>query len=241
MNLKHNMGHIKVFIISWSGWHDNAVKIAKEISKYCNQITVIYSDNNSATTLSGISFKSIQRPDYLYFSDKFSTCINNCSDTSALFIHADCECNDWSFLFNKYCNALTNVPKMGVWTPQIIGTPYNLSVSGIAKVNNSMLHIGTLIDGIVFGLSPSIIERMRRVDYSENKFGWGISALICAHAYTTNQLVIIDESVIVKHHLGTGYDRLIANQERRKFITQFSNDERIMTELIYAWIKLKSL
>lgn len=224
-----------VFIVSWSGQHENAKFIAEKILKTKSKVTIIYSDPNP-TFLLNAPCDSIKRPNELFWEDKFKSCIDASGNSGVLIIHADCSCEDWEFLVVRCEDVILKNKDIGVWSPKIDGTPYHVNVTGIMKVKDSQLVLSALTDGIVFYLSPEIIDRMRQVTYGLNKFGWGISALFCCAAHVKRRLVVIDLAIKVLHPLGrTGYDVKAAKHGWSEFLNQFSVMEKIKFQLLMTY------
>lgn len=231
----------KVFIISWTGKHQNALLIAHEFLRVTNEVAIVYSDSDPKQTLNA-KCKLIRRPDSYFWEDKFNTCINDCNDQHILVIHADCECTDWLMLYKRYCETLNEYRNLGVWAPRIFGTHYELSATSIARISDTTLHISAITDGIVFGLCPSVIARMKKVTYGRNLYGWGIDLLFCAYAHLNNMLVLIDESVNVVHPRSRGYEFSSAFQQMQRFLNeQLTIQERVQVTLLNTWVNRYSI
>ena len=226
-----------VFIISWPGQHENARLIAEKVSRTKAKVTIVYSDTNPNFVLNA-PCNLIKRPNDLFWEDKFKSCMDAAGDSGVLIIHADCSCEDWAFLVNRCEDVIIENKDIGVWAPQIEGTPFHVNVSGIIKIKDSQLVLSALTDGIIFYLSPEIINRMRQVSYGGNKFGWGIESLFCSAAHCKSKLVVIDLAVKVLHPLGkTGYDVRAAKHGWVEFLNQFSVMERIKFQLLITFFK----
>lgn len=227
-----------IFIISWQGQHENAILIANQILHVHNKVTIVYSDPDPNFILNA-PCEALRRPNELFWEDKFKACLDATGDNGILIIHADCTCEDWGSLV-KRCNDINlSIKNIGVWAPEIDGTYWNLNVSGVMKTKNSDLVLSALTDGIVFYLSPQIVNRMRKVKYGNNKFGWCIDGLFCSTAYVTNKLVVIDTKIKVFHPQKRGYDKYEAEESAIQFLNQFSLQERLMYELLRGFVKNK--
>jgi hypothetical protein len=245
MSEQSTISNLHVFIISWQGQHENAILIAEKISQLNIKLSIVYSDPNP-DFVPDVQCQLKRTSNQLFWADKFSACLDAADDEGLLVIHADCTCQDWAALV-KRCNDISqNAKEIGVWAPKIDGTYWNLSVSGIVKLKNSNLVISALTDGIVFYLSPAIITRMRKVNYVNNIFGWGIDSLFCSTAHVNNKLVVIDTSVNVFHPVKkTGYDTKSATIQMNEFLNQFTNREKIQFQLLknhvqFNYLKLNS-
>ena len=114
-----------LFIISWEGQHEKAISIAKSIFSATNQISIVYSDPNSDLTLD-VDCQCIRRPNELFWGDKFKACLDVCNSDLMVVIHADCDCEDWSFLVHKCRSAMDQNPIIAVWAPLIDWTQWNI-------------------------------------------------------------------------------------------------------------------
>lgn len=235
-----NLSPIHVFIVSWKGKHDNAIEIFNQISKLDVEISIVYSDPKEATVLPKKN-NVIRRPDHLYWGDKFKTCVENSTSDNMLVIHADCQCEDWRDLVLQYDHAIKNISQLGVWSPKVNGTRWTSELTNIFSLKNSTFETVAFIDGIVFGISKSIQDRMRLVNYEDNIYGWGIGWLIASHAYVINKLLITDNSIIVSHPHGRGYDSKVAQLQEIEFRKQFSLQELIMYKTIRGFIHSREL
>lgn len=215
--------------------HDNAVRIAHELMQECRDVSIVYSDPDPELTLD-VRCRLIRRPNELFWEDKFKAALDACGKGPMLVIHADCHCQDWVALASRCSKAHDVMADLGVWAPNIQGTPYGLSVSALMKLKNTDWYISALTDGIVFSLSPGIIERMRRVTYGSNPLGWGIDLLFCSAAHVGNGVVVIDDSVKVYHPRQTGYDTQMARQSMDVFMKNFTLRERVQCELLRSYV-----
>ena len=231
---------MQIFIISWAGQHPNAIHIANQIDKFWNEISIVYSDPDPDFTFPS-KFKVLKRPNHLYWEDKFKSCLDNCTDDSMLIIHADCTCDNWENLIEKCLEANSSSLNIGVWAPQIKGSQYNLKTTGMGVINNTNLQLSCLTDGIVFSLSNTVMHRMRKIDYGENIYGWGLDRLFCVTAHLMGNLVVIDTSVLVNHSNIRGYDSQAAIEGMGKLLSKLNHNEIITFKLIDAYIRLNRL
>lgn len=228
---------MQIFIISWHGRHDNACVIAGEICKSSDRVAIVYSDPDPNFSLDA-PCPAIRRSNNLYWEDKFKACLDATEDDGVLVIHADCDCDDWGLLLRKCDDARSRFINIGVWAPNIFGTYWNIGVSKLVRIDESSLYISAMTDGIVFYISPIIVERMRSVNYGENLYGWGIDGLFCAASHAAGLLVLIDSSIDVRHPMGAGYDTRQANTMLNKFLSQFSTPELIQYMVHTSYCRL---
>ena len=225
---KNQTSGVHVFIISWPGHHENAMAIARQLIAHSSLVSVVYSDldpNFNFVPEANVEF--IKRPNTLYFGDKFKACLDHCKANHILLIHADCEYKDWVSLLKGYEHTITHYPDMAVWCPEIDETPWTQAKTGIGSIDGTPLEVLAMFDAIVFGLNTDIIERMRRVNYEENIYGWGIDWMIAAHVRTLNHLIIMDKSFRVHHKGGANYDMHEARLQMQTFLNQLTKQERL--------------
>lgn len=239
-NIPNKAASIGIFIISWENQHVNAKAIANEIMKFEKNVSIVYSDPDPNLSLE-TECKLIKRPNDLFWGDKFSACIKACDADIMLCIHADCSTDNWKKLIKNCQKAYTEIPKLSVWAPLIHGTGFPLTITNIMPIKDTPLHIVANTDGMIFSLDRHSINRMKKVDYSSNIYGWGISPLFCAHAFVTNRLVVVDKSVVVNHPMGSGYDRTEAYSQLNHFRHQFTTDEMIQNHLLSTYISSNRL
>ena len=234
------LNRVKVYIISWPGFHDKALKIANELIQHTSLIKIVYSDHDVADPWqSKTPCETVRRSQDLFFSDKFKACLDDSQLQTMLVIHADAECLDWGQLLEKYQQLSESKLKWGVYAPNIKGSSSELHVSKLGKVANSSYAIVSLTDSIVFGLHPSVIKRLSEVDLSQNIYGWGIDVLFCAISRSFHLFNLVDESVEVTHPKGTGYSVALAKEQAGKFFRVFNSAELIEAQLLLAHIEMR--
>jgi hypothetical protein len=159
-----------------------------------------------------------------------------------MVVHADCSCSDWPALLRAHQAAYRQVEHLGVWAPRIEGTPYAPDLCRLECLDDSPLQVVVLTDGIVFALSPRLVERMRRVSYGANPLGWGIDLLFCAAAFAMGELVVVDDSATVFHPPSRGYDSAAAKAGAQQFLRQqLSAGERIQLRLLESFWRFRRL
>ena len=227
---------IHIFIISWKGHHKNATFIANQLNDINDQVSIVYSDPDPKYNFKA-SCKLIKRSNDLFWGDKFKACLDNCESENMLIIHADCKYNDWINLVIKYDKAIKKIPNLGVWSPKINYTFYSTELTSLFTVSNPDYEVVCYIDGIVFGFSKIIQNRMRLVSYQDNKFGYWIDRLIACFALSTNKLLITDKSIQVQHPKSKGYSASDAQKQGEVFLNeQFSPSEKVLNKLIQSYI-----
>jgi hypothetical protein len=231
---------LHVFIISWEGQHENALNIASQLNDISDKVSIVYSDPDDSFTFKADP-RAVKRPNNLYWGDKFKTCLDLCNHDNLLIIHGDCISNHWGNVVEGYDKAIRNFNNLGVWSPIVDYTLFDLKKTSIARFIDTNYEIVCYIDGIVFGISKAIQNRMKRASYEQNKFGWAIDRMIACSALVNNELLIIDKSLKIEHPNKRGYDEKIAYEQENLFIRQLNLSEIIQNRLIHSYIELNAL
>jgi hypothetical protein len=226
---------VQIFIISWKGQHENAELIANQLNSINNQVSIVYSDPNPNFTFE-TKCRLIKRSNELFWGDKFKACLDHCDSENLLIIHADCECNNWLGLVNNYSKAIKEISNLGVWSPEINFTFFTTELTSLFLINTSSYEIVCYIDGIVFGISKLIQNRMKLANYQDNKFGWCIDRMFASFALSMNKLLIVDKSVKVNHPKLRGYESSEAKKQGNSFLEQLSTSEKIYDKLTQSYI-----
>jgi glycosyltransferase involved in cell wall biosynthesis len=229
---------IHVFIISWTGKHDNSAAIAKSLVGQVDFLTVIYSDENDQL-VPDFPCQSIRTPNHWYWGMKFRSCLDACESDLMLVIHGDCTCDDWSFLIRKCQSGFASSERIGIWAPLIDYTPFDLNKTLIDKLALSNLNIVAQTDMIVFALNSSVISRLKLLNYEDNKYGWGIGWAALAFTYANQLVAVVDEELKVIHPKERGYDSRNAKKQMDVFLGQLTVDERLQYRLLDAYTSNK--
>ncbi|MGB8365264.1 MAG: hypothetical protein ACLQUZ_19100 [Rhizomicrobium sp.] len=228
-----------LFIISWEGQHEKAISIAKSIFSATNQISIVYSDPNSDLTLD-VDCQCIRRPNELFWGDKFKACLDVCDSDLMVVIHADCDCEDWSFLVHKCRSAMDQNPIIAVWAPLIDWTQWNIHRTRLYEIRSTSFTVVAQTDAIVFCLSKAAMNRLRRAKFEGNVYGWGIDTMAVAYAYANGMLAVVDKSVRVNHPKSRGYPSEAALAQCNEFLKQLTLNESIQNRLLWSFISAQS-
>lgn len=234
------MKNIHIYIISWAGQHENALKIAKTLESNNYKISIVYSDPiNELSIFDDID--SIKRPNDLFWADKFQACLKTFDSDIMMVIHADCFYEDWNRLASICDNTMSSFQDIGVWSPLIDNTYFQIDKTRIGKISNEPpLTVVAQTDGIIFALDKSIANRMKSVNYSGNIYGWGIEWIFVSYSYSVNKLVVIDDSIHVNHSNDRGYPSEAAYNQMNVFLNQLGTFEKIQYVLLNSYVNGKS-
>lgn len=227
---------VGIFIISWPGRHENASAIAQALADYESNVAIVYSDPDPSFVPNG-TCRMIRRSHEFYWTDKFLACLEVSPRGLMIILHADCTCEDWEGLVRCCIDACRARPDIGIWAPTIRGTQAEIERTRIASIPGTTLHMCAQTDAICFAITQPVMERMRRADYSQNVYGWGIGAMMISSAYCSGLLVVVDGSVIVHHPVSSGYSRKEAFRQAVSFLRQLTHQEAVMYKLLVTFIQ----
>ena len=232
---------IHAFVVSWKGQHDNAAHIAAAIDKDVEALTIVFSDPDP-TLAPPASCQLVRTDNALYWGDKFSTCLKHIDMDAGtdvmLVIHADCRSEDWARMVQRCRQSMGTYSQFGVWAPLVEGAGISLGLTQTMPSEDS-LSLVSYVEGLVFAVTMPVIQRMKKYDYSRNKFGWGIDWAICAFVFTHNMLAVVDRSVRVMHPAGRGYDSSPAREQMAVFNQQMKPQEKVYFAIASSYIRLK--
>lgn len=231
------MQGIHVFIISWTGQHENAASIAGMVQRVADKVTIVYSDPNQNLTLDA-ACAQVRRPNDLFWGDKFRACLDTFDSELMLVIHADCKCEDWPDLVQKCRATMEANATIGVWAPQIQGANMDIRITHIASIDATPLLVVAQTDAIVFALSKPVVARMQLSNYERNIFGWGIDDMASAFCFSRGMLVVVDRSLLVEHPVSCGYSKKVAESQKAEFLKQLTFIEAIQHRLLWSCINL---
>lgn len=227
---------LDIFIISWSGQHERAARIAADLAQSPHPVTIVYSDPDPSVTPIA-PCKQVRRPNELFWGDKFKACVDSSNSDQMMVIHADCDTPNWVELVTKGLEVTRSMPHGGMWAPLIEGTPWPLQRTELATLANSPLSIVAQTDALVFCITRSLVERMRSASYSENIYGWGIDWMLVSHAYAAGGLVVVDRSALIRHpYEQRGYPEGTAQSQMEQFLRQLSLNEFVQYTLLNSYV-----
>lgn len=235
-----NMHPLQICIISWAGQHPAAVRIARALQASRAKVCIVYSDPDPALTLAA-PCPTVRTDNALFWADKFHQSLVQAGDQDLLIIHADCDCDDWPALVARCLSGFALTPSVQLWAPEVQGTAYPLEVTTVSMVTGKPLRIVAYVDGIVFAIRQPVVQRMRKLDYRANVYGWGIDWLMAAHIYAKGGLALVDPSIQVRHAPGRGYPSDQALKQMPAFMSQMSVPETVMYQLLLSHVRYRRL
>ena len=219
------MHQLHACIISWSHQEKKAEAIANTSAPLVDKLTVIYSTEDES------SFEGhgnwVKVPNHFYFGKKFEKMLKLHRGDILLNIQADCESEDWGHLIKRCREAFQKQSQLWLWAPLIDFTPWTnkhveLSYNPITKES-----LVTQTDSLVWAFAKPLIQKMKLLNYKKNNFGWGIDWIASTYAFHNKHLVVRDQSILVRHPKGTGYDVTKAYMQQKKFLSQLTEKEHM--------------
>jgi hypothetical protein len=225
---------LNIYVISWPGFHEKAAAIAKDLMlAHGRDLAVVYSSLEGEPEPK-FPCRAIKRPQALFWADKFRACVDDAKSGNLMVIHADCTTASWNKLIARCRKAFEQVKEMGVWSPLISGSRHELKYVELSEIDGTDYAIVAQSDAIVFALAAPIVDRIRRLDYSQNLLGWGIDTIMNCCCHCLGWLSLIDRGVAVTHPQGSGYTQADAVQQFFTFIQQMTAHERAVYRFMQA-------
>ncbi|WP_370225114.1 hypothetical protein [Pararhodobacter marinus] len=211
-------------VVSWRGMRDAAAAIASALEGVLDGLLVVYS-NPDGTEETGAG-RWIRADEADFFGRKFQRLAAEVPQGAAmLLIQADAGCDDWPGLARRWADLLQRHPTIGIWTPEIDNTAYPFALTARGQGPEDGLLDVTQTDGIVLGIAPAVLDRLRGLDYAENNLGWGIDWAAISYCGTAGLSVVGDPLVQVSHPPSRGYEGDAAGRQMTAFLTQLTPSE----------------
>lgn len=234
------MTSVGIAIISWSGFEDNAGQIFCQVAKQGDPVFVLHNGQVPEQSLAAESW--IQFPPESYFGSKFKWAIENIQADALLFIVADTWHENWGSLVERCCSSFSSDADIAVWAPVIDETWWNTEKILInTEIRDDGLQDVIAVDSIVWAISSPIMAEMKKLDYSDSRFGWGIEVTCAAIARCSGKLVVRDTQLEVAHRRGTTYSTEVANEEGQEFYRQLDPAHQAMAAVIEEFALLKTV
>lgn len=228
---------LHAFVIGWTGRESAAIKIAQALEPAVERLTVVYSRARGEDLHGAGDWQRV--PDDWFYGRKFAACLGYFEGDVMLQIQADALCDDWPRLAMRCRSAFAGVPSLGVWAPRIEHVPLTSTLASqsppfttIMRYSGSELESVSHTDGIVWACRADVADRMRRLDYKVNNFGWGIEKAAICHAMSHDSLVLQDSGLRVGHRTGRGYPEHEAVLQLHEFSRQLTPMERVQYQLL---------
>ena len=215
---------LHVVIASWPGQEHNAQHIESQVSPHVRRVSVVHSLTGPSEFV--IPDHWVVMGEEAYYGAKFAKSLELHDTGVMLQIQADAAATNWQALVTRCFWAHNQIPQLGIWTPEIRWSSLNLKRAHIRPSGVRGLSEIRFTDGIVWSLSQDVLERLMKLDYSENWLGWGIELSAAAYCQSHGRRVVHDATIRVKHPQGTSYPIDHAAAQQRVFMTQLETHEQ---------------
>jgi hypothetical protein len=202
--------NIQPFIFNWNKQFEKSCAIENSLKLLFDKVTVINSDDNN--TREGW----IDIGNESYFSDQFRKALDLFDGDILLHIQGDVSYDNWERLIEdakqylEYYNA-------GIYAPNIDYTWYSAENTDIESLESDHPNIKMVActDETVWFIRKEIIQEIldRKVDFSNNKMGWGWDFVLAAISFVNSLPVIRDYNHTINHPMETNYNKEKASQE----------------------------
>lgn len=180
---------IFVYIFNWKKVTSNSILLYERISPIIKNTTIINCDE---FCILDSSVSHIQLDDSHYYGSQYNHSIKNIKDGALLCVIVGDNIinNDFETIFE---NALLsfNTLRIGVFSPRDKRTMHQIKIE---NVRNDIFTVNTTDCGFWF-IHPIIIEKLKNMDYTVSKFGWGIDVITIKEANKNNLLCVTDFSI----------------------------------------------
>ena len=215
---------ISAGVISWHGMQPAAAIIADGVVGRVTDLVVIYS-NREGLVETGAG-RWIGVPDADFFGRKFRRLLDEVPLGHALLlIQADASCSNWGALVERFASLLRTRDDVGLWSPEIDNTAFPTDLVAVGPDRHGLREV-VQTDGIVLGIAPRVVDRLRQLDYQANNLGWGIDWAAIAHCRGSRLKAVRDLTQRVSHPVLRRYDGARAEAQMQDFLGQLTREER---------------
>jgi hypothetical protein len=215
---------LHVVIASWPGQEHNAQHIESQVGPHVRRVSVVHSLTGPSEFV--IPEHWVVMGDGAYYGAKFAKSLELHDNGVMLQIQADAASTNWKALVTRCSWVHTQMPQVGIWTPEIRWSSLRLKRAYIRPSGVRGLSDIRFTDGIVWSLSQDVLKRLMKLNYSENSLGWGIELSAAAYCHSHDIRVVHDQTIRVKHPPGTSYPIGEASAQQQVFMTQLEPGEQ---------------
>lgn len=219
-----------VFVISWPDVRDNVIAICEALGELNCRKTILDKSRTLPDTLS--SWECVDISDEHYFGMQMEVAFRMFDGDIFIGIAGDAVCGDWKNLVETCVERFETVPYIGVWSPEIDNTGWSTERVSIGQIEQSELHVVCQTDAIVWAMRPQIVDRLRRMDFQINNFGWGVDWAAIVIAYSQGGVAVRDKKVAIHHPIGKSYSAGQAESQMVVFLDQLDPHERALLAML---------
>jgi len=220
---------IQPFIFNWKGQFEKTCSIESSLLKLFDKVIVINSDDHN--TKEGW----INLGNDAYFSDQFRKALELFDGDILMHVQGDVEYDDWKKLVED-ARTYFDYYDAGIYAPNIDYTWYSSEKSDIDSLesHHSNIKMVACTDETVWFIKKEILQEIydRKVDFSNNKMGWGWDLVLSAICFLEGIPVIRDYNHTIDHPQGTAYNKEIAAEEMQNLWQTLDDDLKEVISLI---------
>jgi hypothetical protein len=213
--------NIQPFIFNWNNQFQKSCQIENSLGKIFDKVTVINSDDHNSRQ------GWVNIGDECYFSDQFKKALELFDGDVLFHIQGDVSYNNWEGLVEDAKKYL-DYYDAGIYAPNIDYTWYSSENTDILSLESEHQNIKMVActDETVWFIRKEILQEMveRKVDFSNNKMGWGWDLVLCAICFANSRPVIRDYNHTINHPKGTNYPQSQAADELVDLWNSLNND-----------------
>jgi hypothetical protein len=180
---------IYVYILNWKKVSVNALKLYDNITPLINNTIIINCDEFMSLT---DYTRHIQLDDSHYYGSQFNHAIKHVKDGSIMcvIVGDNIPDNDFKKIFQNALDAYNNF-NIGVYSPNDKRSHHRERYD---RFNGELYDVPNTDCGFWF-IHPNIVKKLRNLDFTITKYGWGIDIIFIAEARKQQLLVLRDYSV----------------------------------------------
>lgn len=228
---------IHAFVLCWPRWEAAARHIAGALEGRVDHLTVLYKNDTGQSESGAGEWQRI--PSERFYGWQFRHTLDLNRGDVMLHVQADADFGDWPALVARCRAAFQTIPGLGVWSPDVYHSWYTPRRTQVEGLQGQGIASVTTTDGVVWALSSAVLDGLRRLDYSRNNLGWGLTETAAAIAVTQDLSVAMDLTLRVKHPKGSGYDRAKALEQLRLFQSQLSPPQLAYLRMLWEVTRLR--
>ena len=199
-----------MYIFNWKKVSQNSVSLWNSISPIIKNTLIINCDENFPLA----SVPHIQLDDSHYYGSQYNTAIKHVKEGAILCVIVGDNVANTNFnaLFNTAVNTF-NKYAVGVYAPH---DKRSVHKTKLERIEGNLFNVVNTDCGFWF-IHPTIVSRLRGIDYTSSKSGWGIDIITIKEARKQGRLVIRDYSIQTDQLDHTcGYDTKRAGADMRR-------------------------
>lgn len=180
---------IYVYILNWKKVSVNGLKLYQNIAPIINNTIMINCDEYMPLT---DDITHIQLDDSHFYGSQFNHAIKHVKDGAIMcvIVGDNIADNDFETIFKNALDTFNNY-NTGVYAPNDKRTAHQ---GRDARFIGDLYNVPNTDCGFWF-IHPNIIRRLRILDFTLSKFGWGCDTVVMQEAKKQNLLILRDYSV----------------------------------------------